>query len=343
MLDQDKILNFLKVIGPTLPAKVAKNIGSNILIASAHLSDLASQGKVRISNLKIGGSPLYYLSGQEEQLYSFALGNTNPKDLLVLNKLKERRVLREAGLELLEKVALRNLKDFAVPLRVNAEGKAELFWKWHLLPDEETNRRIGQILSPPKPAVQEAVARVVAPLPLEVKPAEKEKKEEKKELKEKEEEAREIITPLPEKAKIPEKPKKEEQKKLSVEKPKKPFLQKIKERISGRRKALPDKFLPLIEEFFAGLEIEADQLEIIRKNVEINFTARVPSAIGRMRYFCKAKNKKKCDEKDLSAAYMEAQIKKLPLLFLYSNELSKKAQEMLESGAFENAIIKKIE
>ena len=61
-----------------------------------------------------------------------------------------------------------------------------------------------------------------------------------------------------------------------------------------------------------------------------------------MTYYCKAKKKARCDEKDLAAAYMEAQVKKMPLLFLYTNELNKKAQEMLESGAFANVIVKKI-
>ena len=92
MLDQDKILNFLKVTGPTLPTKVAKNINTDILLASAHLSDLSSQGKVKISKLKIGGSPLYYLPGDESQLYNFASGNINPKDLLVLDELKEKKI-----------------------------------------------------------------------------------------------------------------------------------------------------------------------------------------------------------------------------------------------------------
>ena len=40
---------------------------------------------------------------------------------------------------------------------------------------------------------------------------------------------------------------------------------------------------------------------------------------------------------------MEAQIKKLPLLFLHSNEINKKAQDMLESGAFQNVTVKKID
>ncbi|MFH1276012.1 MAG: hypothetical protein ABIH82_02785, partial [Candidatus Woesearchaeota archaeon] len=72
MLVEDKILDFIKVNGPTLPTKVAKNINQQILFASAHLSDLVSRGKVKISKLKVGGSPLYYLPGQEDQLYPFA-------------------------------------------------------------------------------------------------------------------------------------------------------------------------------------------------------------------------------------------------------------------------------
>ena len=137
MFVQDQILHFLRATGPTLPAKVAKNIKTEILIASAHLSDLASQGKIKISSLKIGGSPLYYLPGQESQLYNFAAGNLNPKDVQVLERLKEQKVLREKDLDLLAKVALRSLKDFAIPLQVRSQQNSELFWKWHLLSTEE--------------------------------------------------------------------------------------------------------------------------------------------------------------------------------------------------------------
>jgi len=90
------------------------------------------------------------------------------------------------------------------------------------------------------------------------------------------------------------------------------------------------------------MDIALDQKETLRKNAELNFLIRIPSLVGETMYFCKAKNKQRCDEKDLAAAYMEAQVKKMPLLFLYTNELNKKAQEMLESGAFANVIVKKI-
>ena len=155
MLDQEKILNLIKTTGPTLPSKVAKIIKTDILLASAHLADLVSQGKIKISNLKIGASPLYYLLGQEDQLYPFAAGNINPKDQGVLEILKNNKVLRETELDLLSKVALRSLKDFAVPLRVTVDDNKEIFWKWHLLDDEKTNKIIRSILTPPQPIQKE--------------------------------------------------------------------------------------------------------------------------------------------------------------------------------------------
>ncbi|MDP3734695.1 MAG: hypothetical protein Q8R37_05695, partial [Nanoarchaeota archaeon] len=104
-----------------------------------------------------------------------------------------------------------------------------------------------------------------------------------------------------------------------------------------------DTFFPSVDALFKTLEITVEKKDLVRKNAEVNFAVDIPSVVGKMRYFCKAKNKLKCDEKDLSSAYVEAQMKKLPLLFLYSNKLTKKAQIMINSGVFENLIIKKIE
>ena len=406
MTAQDQILNFLRASGPILPAKVAKNIKESILIASAHLADLVSQGKVKISNLKVGGSPLYYLPGQESQIYQYAAGNMNPKDLNVLNKLKEKHVLKEDGLDTLSKVALRSLKDFAIPLHVTVNDKRELFWKWSLLSDEETNNAIRNILSGgvipkaieepqkvpeviepetiketqnKKEPVVEETAEVISPTkeqeetPVEEKSVAAEVKEEHLEAKE----DPELVVEEPKKTKKPvkETPKEEEiieepeleeedelaellleenkkraeqkQKEISKQtqlKQKKPFFKKVAEKFAGKKRAkVSETFLPSVEQFFKKLEINIDEKEVIRKNSEIEFHVKISSVVGETTYFCKAKKKKRCDEKDLSAAYMQAQIKKLPLLFLYSHELSQKATEMLESDAFKNALIKKIE
>ncbi len=377
MLVQDKIVTFLKATGPTLPAKVAKNIGTEIFIASAHLSDLASQGKVKISHLKVGASPLYYLPGQEDQLFRFASGNVNPKDLTALERLKGSLVLREADMDLLSKVAFRSLKDFAIPLNVNYQGKSELFWRWHLISPERTNQIIGNILRgvatevtkepevAPEPVVEEqpeVAAEPVAAEEPQAVPVEPEKPvEETTPVEEPEPEVKE--TEEPEQVKEPEpaqadepvqEPEPEtkqevEEPPVKVEKPKKVSKKEKQKKLSEDvtktkkpRRKVKDDFLPFVQEFLQGLDISHEEHEIVRKNSEVNLLATVPSVVGSMKYFCKAKSKTKCDEKDISAAYMEAQIKKLPLLFLHKGNLTKKARDMLETGAFENAVMKKI-
>ncbi len=316
MSDQDKILQFLRLTGPTIPSKVAKHLNTEILLASAHLSDLKAQGKIRTSYLKVGGTPLYFLPGQEHQLFQFAAGNLNPKDLGVLEQLKEKQVLREFGSDLLYKVALRSLQDFAVPLQVTIHGKTELFWKWHLASEEEANGRIRSLLE-----LQEIDASQ-EPAALEQKPAQEERN----------------TAPVQEKE---EAPREEQQRLTEIQKP---LLQERKE-ITARKKRsqVAEEFLPEVEKYLSRLKIMIEQKETVRKNAELNFIVRVPSAVGKTTYFCKAKQKGKSDEKDVSSAYLEAQMKRLPLLFLYTQEINKKVQEMLDSGALENVVVRKIE
>ncbi len=348
MTDQDKILSLLRMHGPSLPFKVAKALNTEILFASAHLADLTAQGKVKISNLKVGGSPLYYVPGQEHQLYNFASGNLNPKDCAVLNKLKEQKILREGGLELLEKVALRNLKDFAIPLQVTVEGKAELFWKWHLLLEQETNETIERVLgigtaaSPPLavPAELKPESAVVAPAASSMfVPPPPTLLHSAPPVPHSFTTPSSAVSPPPVAAASPMiKDERVVETLGRQERPLKPA------RISAKRpKPEDDDFFPSLERLFRRLSITIEQKETVRKAKELNFLLKVPSAVGPMSYFCKAKNKSRCDEKDLSAAYLEAQVKKLPLLFLHTGELSKKALEMLKSGVMENVMVRKVE
>ncbi len=369
MFVQDQILQFLRITGPTLPSKVARQIKTEIYIASAHLSDLAAQGKVKISYLKVGGSPLYYLPGQEEKLYYFAAGNLNPKDYQVLEVLKDRKVLRENGLELLSKVALRSLKDFAIPLHVTYEGNTELFWKWYLLTEEEAKKVIMDLFSAEKKTL---------PAEPEQQVQEMEQKEESQQIntagKAEENRVQEIFPgcnlqkyfedekesqSAAEIKKLPEKKERKNKKEIindsedfeaaeEIKARKKPCKsQKVKSpekaAESKKKEFASDELAQMTEEFFKDRNIVIEQAEMIRKNSEIDYLIKVPSVVGSLVYFCKVKNKSRCDEKDLSSAYMEAQIKKLPLLFLYRKEISKKAQEMLDSGAFQNAVLKKME
>jgi len=148
LIIKNKIVSIIRTKGPSLPIHIARETGLNTLLASAFLSELVSMKALKISTLKIGGSPLYYLSGQEHQLENFA--NYLPqKEKEAFFLLKEKKLLDERELEPAIRVALRNLKDFAFPLVLNYEGKKLIFWRFHSLKVEEAKEIIKKIMSKP--------------------------------------------------------------------------------------------------------------------------------------------------------------------------------------------------
>ncbi len=395
MNDQDSIVYFIKATGPVLPAQVAKHINSNILLASAHLAELSHQGKIKVSNLKVGGSPVYFLMEHREKLQNF-MGGFNSKDQEVLSILKERKIMRERDLDLLTRVALRKTKDFSIPLNVTVNNQKELFWKWYLIDDSKAINLIKEQLAPVNHSenekdfpveekaeslnddgLKEEVDKEKKEIKTQVEeekqdvsedkkpgaeikpenkiiseesPVSENKKEVEKEIVKEENNLVEDSSQLEEKKEVENKPgvdsiveKMMEKPKTSEKKTKKPLLQKIKEKLKPKRKGVPDTFFPKIAAYFKEMNIKIELKETLRKNAEMDFVLKVPSVVGEMTYFCKAKNKKRCDEKDISAAYMEAQAKRYPLLFLYSDDLTKKAKEMLDSGTFENCMVKKLD
>ena len=142
---RDRILELMKAKGPVIPSNIAKEINSNILMSSALLSELSSKGKVKISSLKVGGTPLYYLPGQEPSLQNFS-NNLHEKERKAFDLLKEKKILRDNNLEPVVRVALREIKDFAVPLHVTHNNGTEIFWKWYLLGKDETESLAKELL-----------------------------------------------------------------------------------------------------------------------------------------------------------------------------------------------------
>ena len=60
-----------------------------------------------------------------------------------------------------------------------------------------------------------------------------------------------------------------------------------------------------------------------------------------LRSLKKAKNKQKISDSDLSLLYVQAQMKKMPVLLLTTGELTKKAQDLLKTE-FKTITVKKI-
>jgi len=115
---KEKIIFTIKRRGPSLPVHIAKEIGLNMLFTSAFLSELFSEKKIRISNLKVGSSPVYFLSGQEPMLENFSQYlKSKEKDAFMI--LKERKFLKDNVQDPAIRVALRAIKDFAIPFKKN--------------------------------------------------------------------------------------------------------------------------------------------------------------------------------------------------------------------------------
>jgi len=202
-----------------------------------------------------------------------------------------------------ERTALRELKDFAIMLNVTAGEEQLVFWKWHLLADEEAatiiKKKLGLVKEkkePPKPIKEEKI-EPPKPIPEPKKP--------------------EIKKPVP---------KIEKQKQLS------PTESTITE---------TDDFLNIINSYFKNNNIAVHSTEVIRKNSDVELVIEIPSVFGELQYFCKAKNKKKCNDGDLSSAFIRSQSLKLPIIFLTTGEITKRAQEMLEKE-FKGMTLKKL-
>ncbi len=162
---KEKIFSILKLRGPSLPARIARETELSILFASAFLSELFSERRIRISHMKVGSSPLYFIPGQEHLLENFSqyLGN---KEKEAFQLLKEKKFLKDSEQLPAIRVALREIKDFAVPFK---KGE-EIIWRFFINQEEEFSK--PEI----KPEIKEEVKKPEAI---------KEEKEVQKELKEK--------------------------------------------------------------------------------------------------------------------------------------------------------------
>jgi hypothetical protein len=140
---KEKILSTIRARGPILPVQIAKEINFSPLFASAFLSELKDEGKLKISNMRVGSSPLYYLPGQEAMLERF-VPYLNQREKEAFQKLKQEKILEDVNQDPVVRVALRAIKDFAVPVKVRVNGEMKLFWKYFVLADDEITKIIEE-------------------------------------------------------------------------------------------------------------------------------------------------------------------------------------------------------
>jgi len=140
-----KIIEAIQNRGPSLPVQLAKDLSMNSLFISAFLSELSSEKKIKVSHLRVGGSPLYFLEGQEEKLEPFHT-YLPQREIEAFQLLKTKKILEDAEQEPAIRVALRSIRDFAIGFKKDDE----IYWRYSLTPEEE----IEEILTPKKPEIK---------------------------------------------------------------------------------------------------------------------------------------------------------------------------------------------
>lgn len=152
-----KILSHIERNGPSLPVAISREVGISSLFSSAFLSELLEDESIKISKMKVGGSPLYFLPQQHPMLENFSR-YLPEKEKEALHLLKERKVLKDIEQEPAIRIALRSLKDFASPIVIEQNNAKEVYWRYVMTNENEAKQliseSIAEILQPARREIQ---------------------------------------------------------------------------------------------------------------------------------------------------------------------------------------------
>lgn len=297
---KERILDIIRTRGPELPVRIANKINLSNIFTAAFMSELVAEQRLKISHMRVGSSPLYYIQGQEEQLQKY-IDYLNHKEKEAFRLLKEHQVLQDAEQEPAIRVALRSIKDFATPMQIVDKGETKIFWKIHTLSIPDAKAIIEQKLNPViekpiqvAPVLQTLTREVKSELP-QTTQALAQAPEPVKKLKDN----LSIFAPSAvKKIQVPLKP---------IKPVDSPFLSSI-------RTILTDK----------NFEILAEHLV---KKKEFAAKIRTDTHLGKQEFYLVAKDKKKITADDLAITLQKAQVEKMPALILSPGDIDKKAHD----------------
>ena len=308
---KDLIVSFIRARGPSLPVHIARDVKVSPLFAAAFLSELYGEGKVKMSGLKVGSSPLYYLADQISQLENFT-EHLNIREKEAYTYLKQEKILDDEKLEPVLRVALRAIKDFALPVRFTQNNQPRLFWRHFLFSEEEAQQRIASLLEPaskkeaketiPQKTIEEAKTSQATTEPSAEIPVQK---------------PLQPRTPRPKRSPTPLAP-------MPI------VTLPLPQSAHGKQEKKIDNslFTQSVREHLAKREIRV--LEV-KEESKKGFSAKivVDTLFGPQHFFLVAKDKKRLKAEELIEALREAHAEKMPALVLAPGELEKKAQRVL--------------
>ena len=341
LVSSEDVLKAVTMRGPMIPMEIRKFLGKGDSITiGAELSTLLKKGAIRVTSVKMGGSPFYYVRGQEPKL-ELLNKYLNDKDKRAFEDLRDEKVLKDSSLEPLMRVSLRSIPDFAKKVELTRDNETVLYWRWYLISEDDALALIhGRIQKKDLSSLDNKESSQSAPSQINSEPQVDVSKKEvevenqaiiKTSLPESSSSQNQVVEPKSDVAQNQERevedikekkvPEKKERKQPSLEK------QKTIEDVSEDVPDFDDAFFIDLKDFFNENNIKIKKAEMIRKGSDYEFVVEMKTPFGETEYFCKAKSKKKCNEGDLSSAYLQGQNKRMPTVFITTGEITKKAKQ----------------
>ncbi len=324
MVSKEEIYEFVKNNGPVLTTTIVKEFRLNSVYAGAYLAELVSDKKIKVSNIRSGTSPVYYHDGQESSLVNF-FSYLPAEERDSLSQLFQTRILEDVSLSTQAKITMRRFKEFAVPLGVTVDNKHHLFWKWNTLQDQEAEAMIRQYMQIPS---EKTIPSIPSP-PQEKQTVSLDWQKKFEELAVSHKSLKGELESLKKTKKITEASRNfKEEGQMTLTDTHQQFI------------AEPHEFTKRLHGFFKERSIAILEYTVIKAG-EIDLLVSLPTALGGTTYYCKAKDRKRIGEGDLSSALLCGQLKHLPTAFITTGALSKKTEEMMDKQ-FQSLLFKRL-
>ncbi|HJO14782.1 MAG TPA: hypothetical protein QGG70_01915 [Candidatus Pacearchaeota archaeon] len=330
-----KIIGVLDEKGPSLPINIAKALEISSLFISAFLSELTNQKRIKVSSLKVGGSPLYYLKGQEKKLEDY-YKYLHPRESEAFLLLREHRVLKDRDQDPATRVALRSIKDFSVGFKMDNE----IYWRFVSVSKEEVDGILnGNVIEEKVEEEKNIEEEKVEEEKIEEEKIEEEKVEEEKNIEEEkvEESVQEKVREVVEE-KVEEKIEKENPRmiepvvkevKIKSESDNKFNNPLVMDKVIKKKEKPRSEFVQQVISFIneRGLQIVEEK---DYKAKEYNCVVQIKSELGIINFLTQAKDKKRITESDFKKLLSNAQSIPLPAFMLYTGEIGNSAKDYLK-------------
>jgi hypothetical protein len=141
-----KVVEFLRINGPSHPVQIGKVLGKDTMMTSAILSEVVSSGRVKMTERKVGNYSLFFLQGQEEKVYEMLKNNLSFIEKKLIERFESRSFIPHSELTTQDKFILPGMRDLLLPLKVKYGDSEVIICKYYNVPNEQIMPSITEMM-----------------------------------------------------------------------------------------------------------------------------------------------------------------------------------------------------